>query len=262
MKNIILSIYLLLITTMLPAQVGINTKSPLGVWHIDPKANTTSPTVGIEDDIVITSDGNVGIGTSTPSNKLSIVTAGANTGLYLPNGASLGKVLTSDTQGNAVWISSAVQHKTVVYGDTVKGQGQIHINGVIQPVFGKINTLRKVFVDEAKGKYGDMYGWDNANQQYIAPVTGEYRIAYQVYFQSRGDIGENFRAYLHCNGGQYLASGIVSVTDAGYDIAAYTMGIASFNKGDIIDLRVTSFPHGRLAYWSGIGHTFLIIESL
>lgn len=258
MKKNFLIIYLLFITIHLSAQVGINTTNPLGVWHIDPKGDTTSPTNGIDDDIVITTDGNIGIGTVNPPNKLSIVTTGANTGLYLPNGASSGKVLTSDIQGNAVWVSSAVQYQTSVYGST---NSQIQVNAIM-PAFAKINTLGYVLVDKAKEIYGSAYGWDNANQQYIAPVTGVYRIAYQVYFQSRGSKGENFRAYLHRNGAQYIYSGIVSVTDAGSDITGYTMGIASFNKGDIVDLRIASYPTGQLAYWSGVGHTFLIIESL
>lgn len=41
----------------------------------------------------------VGIGTATPTNKLEITTTGANTGIKLPNGASSGKVLVSDTDG-------------------------------------------------------------------------------------------------------------------------------------------------------------------
>lgn len=259
MKQNFFIIYFLIISISLFAQVGINTKNPLGVWHVDPRSDTTSPTSGIADDIVITADGNMGIGTSSPPNKLSIVTTGANTGLYLPNGASSGKVLTSDPQGNAVWVSSAVQYQTVVYGSG----GKIQLTAPLTVGFSKINTLDQILVDKAKEIYGTGYGWDNVNQQYVAPVTGVYRIAYQVYFQSRGEIGANFRAYLHCNNYQYVYSGIVSVTDAGVDIATYTMGLATFNKGDVIDLRVGAFsPTGNVAYYSGAGHTFLIIESL
>lgn len=258
MKRIIQIFFSLFTITVCYGQVGINTENPLGIFHIDAMKNT-SGTTNISDDVLIDNAGNMGIGTTLPSNKLTINTTGANTGLHLPNGAGSGRVLTSDINGNAVWISGANQYQTGVYGGADE---QIAVNGVIFPNMTKINTLSNVLVDKAKEIYGNTYGWDNAKQQYVAPVNGVYRIAFQVYFQTRGNIGENFRAYLHRNGTQFLTPGIVSVTDAGLDIAAYVMGIATLNKGDVIDLRIGSMPYGRSAYWSGIGHTFLLIESL
>lgn len=74
--------------------------------------------------------------------------------------------------------------------------------------------------------------------------------------------GKNFRAYIFRNGTQFINSGLVSVTDAGYDIASSVMGLTNLAKGDVIDLRVSCQPSGTLAYWAGVGHTFLIIESL
>lgn len=250
-KNLLL--FSLFFIIFLQAQVGINTENPLGLLHVD--AGTGGST---SDDVIISNDGKVGIGTTAPSNKLSIVTTGSNTGLHLPNGAASGRVLTSDTQGNGVWISGAVQYQTSVYGIG----NQLQINGAVFPNFIKLTSLRGVLFDRAKDIYGAAYGWDTNNQQYVAPVSGVYRIAYGVYFQTRGKIGENFRAYIFRNGVQFLNGGLVSVTDAGYDIASSVMGLASLSKGDVIDLRVACQPSGTLAYWAGVGHTFLIIESL
>lgn len=239
--------------TSLSSQVGINTENPLGLLHIDAGiAGATS------DDLVITNEGKVGIGTESPSNRLTINNSSDNTGLHLPFGASSGKVLTSDTQGNAVWVSGAVQYQTSVYG---VGE-RILVNGAVFPNFGKITTLRGVFFDRAKDIYGAAYGWDMNNQQYIAPVSGIYRIAYGVYFQTRGNSGENFRAYIYRNGNMFVNAGLISVTDAGYDIAAFVMGLAYLNRGDVLDLRVASQPSGILSYWAGVGHTYLLIESL
>lgn len=251
-KNLLLLSGLFFIA-FIHAQVGINTESPLGLLHIDAGiAGVTS------DDVIILNDGKVGIGTTTPFNKLSIVATGANTGVHLPNGAASGRVLTSDTQGNGVWISGAVQYQTSVYGIG----NQLQINGAVFPNFVKLTSLRGVLFDRAKDIYGAAYGWDANNQQYVAPVSGVYRIAYGVYFQTRGNIGENFRAYIFRNGSQFINGGLVSVTDAGYDIASSVMGLANLAKGDVIDLRVSCQPSGTLAYWAGVGHTFLIIESL
>lgn len=256
-KKILLLMGVFSIGIAIHAQIGINTDTPLALFHIDANRNTISASAGVDDDLVVNSLGNLGLGTTPPPNKVSVYSSGTDTGLHLPNGAKSGNTLSSDISGHAAWKEGKVQYQTVIYGSG----GQIQKNSIL-PSFTKRNTLDNILVDKVKEIYGSAYGWDNTNQQYIAPVTGVYRIAYQVYFQTRGNKGENFRAYLHRNGSQYIYSGIVSVTDAGSDIAAYTMGIATFNKGDIIDLRICAYPTGQVAYWSGIGHTFLIIESL
>lgn len=240
------------------AQIGINTDTPLALFHIDGKRNTTSATVGIEDDVAITTAGNLGIGTITPPNKVSVISTGTDTGLQLTNGAKAGNTLASDISGHALWLEGKVQYQTVVYGNGAN----IQVTSIL-PTFTKMTSFNITLVDKARDIYGAGYGWSQSNQEYIAPVTGIYRIAYQVYFQTRSDIGANFRAYIHRNGAQYILSGIVSVTDMGSDIAAYTMGITSLNKGDIIDLRIGAYSAtGNVAYYAGPGHTFLIIESL
>lgn len=51
----------------------------------------------------ISSDGNVGIGTISPAEKLDVNGNVKVTGFVLATGASAGKVLTSDASGNATW---------------------------------------------------------------------------------------------------------------------------------------------------------------
>lgn len=59
--------------------------------------------------VTILKDGKMGIGTTSPSNKLEIDnTGGGNTGLQLPEGAVDGYVLLSDGQGNARWDQPSV----------------------------------------------------------------------------------------------------------------------------------------------------------
>lgn len=245
-------------TSVIYAQVGINTENPLGVFHIDPQKNTTSTTVGVNDDILITNTGNVGIGTATPPNKLSVISTGADTGLYLPNGASSGKVLTSDVNGNGVWVSGAVQYQTMVYSNG----GDVFFSGAIFPNFIKIGGFNSVVFDGAADVYGPSYGWHIGTQQYVAPVTGVYRMVMSVYFKPTGIIGTNYRAYWHKNGMQFLTPGIISVTDSGNDIIGYTMGIAVLNQGDIIDIRLASRTSGNVVFYAGEGHSFILIESL
>lgn len=89
-------------------QIGINTETPLTLFHVDgAKDNSASPIASqILNDVAITTDGNIGIGTLTPSTKVDI----ANTGdggaplLRIVDGSVMtAKVLESDAYGAANW---------------------------------------------------------------------------------------------------------------------------------------------------------------
>lgn len=94
--------------------IGINTenvKSGL-IMHVDPKSN--NPATGVpsatqaSDDVVISTDGNMGIGTISPSTKLHIVTGGTSSspspGLIIDDAQQqTGKVLMSDSYGAGRW---------------------------------------------------------------------------------------------------------------------------------------------------------------
>lgn len=108
--NKVLSSLLFIITgaNLLYAQVGINTGNPQTTFHIDgAKDNSVSgvpTTIQQENDVVITSEGNVGLGIINPITKLDInngTTAGA---VKIQDGTQgNGKVLTSDANGVATW---------------------------------------------------------------------------------------------------------------------------------------------------------------
>ncbi len=80
------------------AQVGINTKTPQGIFHIDGKGNTNG-TNNVSDDFVIDTNGNVGVGTTTPKAKMDIM------GSVIINDGNAVKdlILISDNLGNAKW---------------------------------------------------------------------------------------------------------------------------------------------------------------
>ncbi|SHF62898.1 hypothetical protein [Dysgonomonas macrotermitis] len=119
MKKIILYLYLSLsIGIIAHAQIGVNTESPIGIFNIDPKGNNNSEQTGkSDDDVVILTNGNMGIGTTTPSNKLTIVPAtnatNTNAGLQLTNNAANDRVLTSDINGNAQWTGTHFSEFTI-----------------------------------------------------------------------------------------------------------------------------------------------------
>lgn len=112
MRKLITSLLLLLLgSTAITAQVGIQTQNPQATFHIDGARDnpaTGAPTATQQaNDIAITTAGNVGVGTTTPSTKLDIVstTAGA---LKITDGTQGdGKILVSDANGVATWQNSS-----------------------------------------------------------------------------------------------------------------------------------------------------------
>jgi len=93
------------------SQVGINTTNPQSTFHVDgakDNASTGVPTVSQQaNDFVVTSTGNAGIGTVSPTNKLEIVSGTAGTsGLKLTNLPAAG-YLGTDSSGNVINVNSA-----------------------------------------------------------------------------------------------------------------------------------------------------------
>lgn len=72
MKNIYL-IFSFLITKALFAQVGVGTTNPQQVLHIDAaRNNNTSIQNNHEDDVVVTAEGKLGIGTINPLTRVDL----------------------------------------------------------------------------------------------------------------------------------------------------------------------------------------------
>lgn len=75
-KNLLLAGLLTTFSLVAKSQVGINTSNPQGIFNIDGLKN--NPATGVPtaaqttDDFVVTSNGNVGVGTVSPTNKLVV----------------------------------------------------------------------------------------------------------------------------------------------------------------------------------------------
>ncbi len=68
-------------------------------------ATTTEGSTNTSEKMRITNSGNVGIGTSSPTEKLEVNGTIKTTNLQITSGATNGYVLQSDTSGNGVWVN-------------------------------------------------------------------------------------------------------------------------------------------------------------
>ncbi|MBF0577218.1 hypothetical protein [Dysgonomonas sp. GY617] len=102
MKKIIFLLTGVLLIGLSHAQVGINTKTPLGTFHIDPQNDTnTTGTVGTSDDIIITPDGKMGVGTLNPMANFDV-----NGKIRIADGSEQdGYTFVADANGVGSWKS-------------------------------------------------------------------------------------------------------------------------------------------------------------
>ena len=121
----------------------------------------------------IKGNGNVGIGTTNPTEKLEVngkIKAG---NLQLTNGAGTGKVLTSDASGNASWQSPSAN----IVGFTVSKTA----DQLIYP--GGSAYTKVTFSNTDWSQQGSSYS--PANSVFTAPATGYYKMDATLFF---GDI--------------------------------------------------------------------------
>lgn len=100
------------------AQVGVNTTNPQGIFHVDggkDNNNSGTPTATQQlNDFVVTSTGNIGVGTTAPATKMEINSGTANaSGFRLTNLTSASPVSTAagqaigvDASGNVVTLTN------------------------------------------------------------------------------------------------------------------------------------------------------------
>lgn len=111
-----LYIYFISLTLSLSAycQVGINTKQPLGLFHIDGKGDSQT-TGNYTDDIIMNNIGYIAFGSNiTPTARIDI-TAPAYKGLILQDGTQKDKsLLYSEIDGKAFWKGYETNAKKII----------------------------------------------------------------------------------------------------------------------------------------------------
>lgn len=109
----------MLVSLSVYAQIGINTESPQGLFHIDSNGDTNN-NLNTSDDVVITNDPilglRLGVGLLNPMAVLDILSPNKGEGLRINTDANIsGNVLTSDVDGYAEWKTPGVSSQKMVF---------------------------------------------------------------------------------------------------------------------------------------------------
>ncbi|PXW13600.1 MULTISPECIES: hypothetical protein [Chryseobacterium] len=147
MKKINYFITILLSVTVY-SQVGINTSNPQTVFHIDGKKDnhpTNVPsTTQQKNDVVVTSSGNMGIGTISPSAKIHIISDQTYGAFQMQDGSQgTGRLLSSDENGKGTWINNPL---TPIKFSTYIGDAQT-------PYDVPSDTYLNTYIDLPKGRW-------------------------------------------------------------------------------------------------------------
>ncbi|UKB86298.1 hypothetical protein LF887_11895 [Chryseobacterium sp. MEBOG06] len=180
---------ILCIGTALFGQVGINTPNPKAILHIDgSKNNEATGNISLAnqaDDVVINSNGFIGIGTNNPTTSIEVKTKGTPTapisGITIKDGSEFKDyVLTSDADGKGQWkpitlgltrgvngpgvnipfVASSTFVYTGSYIDLGPGKWLVSVTQIVAPIGTNLTAndwmwIRSTFSDEAGIAIGD-----------------------------------------------------------------------------------------------------------
>ncbi|WP_163320264.1 hypothetical protein [Dysgonomonas sp. 520] len=207
-----------LAVTALKAQVGVNTESPQGVFHIDAARNTSSNT-NIADDVVVDAQGRVGVGTNAPQTKVDIRSGTINKGFRLQDGSQLaGRVLISDNDGNASWQQNV---------------------GNQSSLYRKLAASTASTVTLTTGVSNELPGVGT----YTAVNSGKYLVFFHSFLHvpSTSAAGmKSFYFWIYRNGSPLSNDETYSYVTQGSVLNTHYSTVVSLNAGDVISFRVVA----------------------
>ncbi len=235
MNKIILTYISLLICNICIAQIGINTENPKTLLHIDgasTPATTNPPTGNIStaqaaDDIVITHQGNVGIGTIAPTTKLDIISQSAGGAIRIADTTEgVGKMLVSDANGVGTWGS-------------VIGSWFAILNGSWPITYQTSTTIRQLTNFTTSVISNALQGSANSSTGTIqVPYSGRYRVTITGHWGTNR-VGNNpylVAPHIYVNGTSVWNGSIVGYSN-NWGISPTFVSILTFTAGNNITVR-------------------------
>lgn len=168
---------------LLYAQVGINTKDPQGVFHIDAQGNINGSSNG-SDNVIIDNYGNMGIGTISPQKKFEIVSPTPGAIRIADTSEGTNKVLTSSVTGEATWVDIIGSWNAILTGGNlpytnVIGNRKINFTGgsTSKPGVGDANLLNSSITVPYTGTYRlTLFGTSLSNRANGYFIAGFYNV--------------------------------------------------------------------------------------
>lgn len=185
--NISYLIFLILSITAVHSQnkVGVNTENPEQLFHVDAKGNTVeSRSATKADDVVITEEGNLVIGTTTPKDNKKLQVEG---NLYISNNAIVNDVVTIDS----------LSHFTNIGVATSNPQAPIHI--------ANTGNNPKFRLSDTSERDGYMLTADKNGNAYWEPLRPMSSVV-------SGNIKKDIAIYPNASGATYQDPYVVSDT--------------------------------------------------
>lgn len=235
MNKTILTFISLLVCSICIAQIGINTENPKALLHIDGASTpaTTNPPTGnittaqATDDIVITNQGNVGVGTTNPTTRLDIISQSAGGAIRIADTTEgVGKMLVSDANGVGTWGS-------------VIGSWFAILNGNWPITYQTSTTIRQLTNFTTSVISNALQGSINVATGTIqVPYSGRYRVTITGHWGTNraGNTPYVVAPHIYANGISVWNGSIIGYSN-NWGISPTFVSILTFTAGNNITIR-------------------------